>query len=145
MKQIFLFFALLIISILQLILTAETDLYKIMGVKRNASQNEIKKKYRELSKKYHPDRNKGDAAATQLYTDLGEAYEILSDAKKRRKYDRGGMAAVKEEDHEHNPFDIFGMFGGGGRKGQRKDEDLRVNLRASLKDLYIGKEFEVKY
>jgi DnaJ-class molecular chaperone len=67
----------------------------------------------------------------------------LNDPKKRRKYDRGGMEAVNEQHQEHDPFDVFGMFGGGSR-GQRKDEDLVVPLRTSLKDLYTGREFEVR-
>jgi DnaJ-related protein SCJ1 len=125
----------------------DKDLYKIMGLPRNASQNDIKKKYRELTRLYHPDKNKGDKEASAKFAEVAEANEILSDPNKRRKYDRGGMQAVNNENQGGNfdPFDIFGgMFGGqGGRRGENRDADLKIKIRASLKDLYIGKEYEV--
>lgn len=123
----------------------DKDLYKVLGLPRNASQNDIKKKYRELTKKYHPDKNKGSKEASAKFAEVAEAYEILSDPSKRRKYDRGGMDAVNNENQPGNfdPFDIFGMFGGGGRR-ENRDPDLRIKIRASLKDLYLGKEHEVK-
>ena len=142
-KSKLLFFIILIL--IEIIQAAEKDLYKVLGIKRSASQEEIKKKYRELTRKYHPDKNQGDPNASQKFTEVAEAYEILSDEKKRRKYDRGGMDAVNDQHHEGNfdPFDIFGMFNGGQRGGERRDKDIRVKLRVTLKDLYVGKEYEV--
>jgi DnaJ-related protein SCJ1 len=122
----------------------DKDLYKILEVKRNSSQNEIKRKYRELTRMYHPDKNIGNKEASAKFAEVAEAYEILSDAKKRRKYDRGGMDAVKNGDNEmqnFDPFDMFGMFGGG--RKENRDSDIRVKVRASLKDLYLGREYEV--
>jgi hypothetical protein len=70
----------------------------------------------------------------------------LSDPQKRRKYDRGGIDAVKNshDGEGFDPFDIFGgMFGGGGRKGERRDSDTRIKIKVGLKDLYLGREYEV--
>jgi DnaJ-related protein SCJ1 len=124
----------------------DKDLYKIMGLPRNASQNEIKRKYRELTRKYHPDKNQGNKDASAKYVEVNEAYEVLSDPQKRRKYDRGGMEAVNNDGQQaqnFDPFDIFGMFGGGGQRRENRDSDVMIKIRASLKDLYLGKEFEV--
>jgi DnaJ-class molecular chaperone len=91
-------------------------LYKTLGVDTNASDSEIKKAYRALSLKYHPDRNP-DASAAELYKSINEAYEILSDEQKRRQYDMGGMDAVGQHGMGGVPdmSDIFNMmFGGGG-------------------------------
>ena len=128
---------------------ADKDLYKVLGVKRNAQVGEIKKAYRQLTVKYHPDKNKGDPNASKRFTEINEAYEILSDQKKRRKYDRGGMEAVNRPEQEggFDPFgDMFSMFGGGGQRGgERRDSDLKIKLRVSLEDLYKGREIEVKF
>jgi len=135
-----------IITLIKFIL-CDKDLYKVLEIPRSASQNDIKKKYRELTRKYHPDRNQGNKKASQKFTEVAEAYEILSDAKKRRLYDRGGMDAVKNDGQMQESFDPFDMFGGmfgGGQKGERRDHDLRLKIRVTLKDLYIGKEYEVK-
>ena len=135
----------LIFFVLEKIISAEKDLYKVLGLSRTATQNEIKKKYRELTSKYHPDKNQGDKEASKKFTEVAEAYEILSDAKKRRKYDRGGIDAVNDN-HENNfdPFDIFSMFGGGQGNREKRDRDVKIKLRVSLKDLYMGKEYEVR-
>ncbi|MCQ2820794.1 MAG: J domain-containing protein [archaeon] len=131
-------------------ISAEEDLYKILGVKRDASSNEIKRKYRQLSRKYHPDKNKSKEAS-EKYVKINEAYSILSDNKKRRLYDRGGMDLVNRQSQMQegggDPFDIFSSFFGGGsrRARENRDEDLKVRIRASLKDLYVGKEFEFVY
>jgi DnaJ-related protein SCJ1 len=129
------------------IILCEKDLYKILEVKRSATLPEIKKKYREMTKKYHPDRNQGDEKAKEKFSEVAEAYEILSDTNKRRIYDRGGMEAVKREGQMQNQggFDPFDMFGFGGRQQhqERRDQDVRIKIRCSLKDLYLGKEFEV--
>jgi DnaJ-related protein SCJ1 len=128
----------------------DKDLYKILEIKRDATQNEIKHKYRQLSRIYHPDKNRSPEAA-EKYKEINEAYEILSDTKKRRLYDRGGMDAVNRDGQMegHDPFDIFDIFTGGAHRRARQDrnrgEDMRVKVRASLKDLYMGKEYEFTY
>jgi DnaJ-related protein SCJ1 len=125
----------------------DKDLYKVMGLPRNASQTEIKRKYRELTRKYHPDKNNGSKEASAKFSEVAEAYEVLSDTQKRRRYDRGGMEAVNQNEQQgqnFDPFDVFGMFGGGGARRENRDADVRIKIRASLKDLYLGKEFEVK-
>lgn len=134
-----------IITLIKFIL-CDKDLYKVLEIPRSASQNDIKKKYRELTRKYHPDKNQGNKEASEKFTEVAEAYEILSDQKKRRLYDRGGMDAVKNDGQMQESFDPFDMFGGmfgGGQKGERRDHDIRIKLRVTLKDLYIGKEYEV--
>jgi DnaJ-related protein SCJ1 len=143
MKNVF--SLLFIFSFILIKIFCDKDLYKILEVGRSATQNEIKKKYRELTKKYHPDKNQGNPDASAKFSEIAEAYEILSDPQKRRNYDRGGMDAVK---NQHNgegfdPFDIFGMFGGGGRRGENRESDTRIKLKVSLRDLYVGKEIEV--
>lgn len=149
-KHFFLFYMMLItFTSFYLYVNAEKDLYKILGVKRDATANEIKRKYRQLSKLYHPDKNKSKEAS-EKYVEINEAYEVLSDNKKRRLYDRGGMEAVNRNgqmEEAGDEFDFFGSFFGGGRRRQRenRDEDLRVKIRASLKDLYTGKEYEFTY
>ena len=139
-----------IIFLIQIIL-CEKDLYKVLEIKRSASQADIKKKYREMTRKYHPDRNQGDEKAKEKFAEVAEAYEILSDAKKRRLYDRGGMEAVKQDSQmqEQGGFDPFDMFGGGFGGGhnqhhQKRDQDVKIKIRCSLKDLYLGKEYEVR-
>ena len=91
------------------------DFYKILEIKKNAKDDEIKKAYRKLTLKYHPDKNQGDEAAKEKFHDVAAAYEILSDKEKRRKYDKCGEKCANEEDRggRHGGFgDIFGgMFG----------------------------------
>jgi len=134
-----------LIFLIQLI-QCDKDLYKVLELQRNASQNDIKRKYREMTRKYHPDKNQGNRQASAKFAEVAEAYEILSDPKKRRKYDRGGMDAVNNENQQQgfDPFDVFGMFNGGhGQRGENRDNDVRIKIRASLKDLYLGREYEV--
>ena len=129
-------------------LVCDKDLYKVLGVKRNAQVNDIKKAYRKLTIKYHPDKNKGDPEASKKFAEINEAYEILTDQKKRRKYDRGGMEAANRPEQEEG-FDPFGgMFGGifgGNNGGERRDADMKVKLRVTLEDLYKGREIEVYF
>ena len=145
MKEI-LFFG--IIFLLQIIL-CEKDLYRVLEIKRSATQAEIKKKYREMTRKYHPDRNQGDEKAKDKFSEVAEAYEVLSKANKRKLYDRGGMEAVKQDSQMqdqggYDPFDMFGGgFGGHQQHQQKRDQDIKIKIRCSLKDLYLGKEFDV--
>lgn len=147
-KYIFAMFV-LILCLLPIILS-EKDLYKILGLRPDATQNEIKKKYRQLSKKYHPDKNPSKDAE-EKYKDINEAYDILHDTKKRRLYDSGGMDAVNRAaqggGEGNNPFDILNSFFGGRMKRQQdnRSEDIRVKVRVALKDIYSGKEFEFTY
>ena len=132
------------IVFLQIIL-CEKDLYKVLEIKRSATQPEIKKRYREMTRKYHPDRNQGDEKAKDKFSEVAEAYEVLSDAKKRKLYDRGGMDAVKQQGQmqDQGGFDPFGFGGFGGQPQERRDQDVKIKIRCSLKDLYLGKEYEV--
>ncbi len=101
------------------------DYYKILGVDRNASQEEIKKAYRRLARKYHPDRNKGDPKAEERFKEINEAYQVLSDPEKRRRYDLLGENWDKVQWQEGQPFD-WSQFGfpGGVRVEFRQAGDL---------------------
>jgi len=98
-------------------INCDKDLYKILELKRTCTPAEIKKQYRKLTLKYHPDRNRDNPKAKEMFTDVAEANEILSDPKLRRIYDRGGMDQVKSHIEQKNQgggggFDPFGgMFG----------------------------------
>lgn len=119
----------------------ETGYYDILGVSPTATESELKKAYRKLALKYHPDKNPEDP---EKFKTIAQAYEVLSDAKKRELYDKGGEQAIKEGGMErefHNPMDIFDMFfGGGGRRrgGPPKGKDVVHQLKVSLEDLYNG-------
>ena len=90
------------------------DYYEVLGVEKNASDAEIKKAYRKLAMKYHPDQNPGDKTAEEKFKEINEAYEVLSDADKKARYDQYGFAGV---DPNFNPNAGFGGFGGGGFRG----------------------------
>lgn len=140
------------------------DYYKILGVPKNATPQEIKKAYRRLAKKYHPDIYKGDRkVAEEKFKEISEAYEVLSNKEKRAKYDRGGFDEVRQEwgpqgfdwsqfTHFRDIEDIFGgdffstFFGGRGFDFEdfgfsRRDEkgiDVRVELEITLEEAYEG-------
>lgn len=89
------------------------DYYDILGVKRDASQKEIKKAYRDLARKHHPDVNEGDKGAETRFKDINEAYEVLKDEEKRKKYDRFGKDWDKFTQNGGRPEDFWGQYGGG--------------------------------
>lgn len=143
-------------------------MYEILGVDRNASQEEIKKAYRRLAKKYHPDLNPGDKEAEQKFKEINEAYEILSDPQKRAQYDQFGHAAFEQGGSQQGGFgdfgeggfdfdfggfgdifgDIFSDFFGTGRrkaeKGPKKGADIRYDLTLTFEEAAFGTEKEIE-
>src|SRR5947208_4227361 len=108
---------------------AKRDYYEVLGVDRSAGEEEIKKAYRKLAVKYHPDKNPGDKAAEEKFKELGEAYEALSDPQTRAAYDQYGHAAFDPRARAggggggfHDPFEIFREAFGGGGSGSIFDE-----------------------
>jgi len=145
---------------------AKRDYYEVLGVIKTASAEEIKKAYRKLALKYHPDRNKGDKAAETKFKEASEAYHVLSDKERRTNYDQFGHAAFEGTsgrggfsnfDFSNIFSDIFGsdsfddFFGGfGGGRGRRRysdfrGADLRYDLSISLEDAYNGKKQEINF
>ena len=141
----------------------EKDFYKILGVGKSASADEIKKKYRSLARELHPDKTKGDAAMEEKFKAVSEAYDILSDGKKRAEYDqardmfeRGGFRAPQGGQNFQggdfsdifgggNPQDIFAnLFGGGGRRGPRKGQDLQTESTITFKEAAFGTTLELR-
>uniref|UniRef100_A0AC35U280 J domain-containing protein n=1 Tax=Rhabditophanes sp. KR3021 TaxID=114890 RepID=A0AC35U280_9BILA len=126
---------------------AGRDFYKILNVPKNANTNQIKKAYRKLAKEVHPDRNPGDETASEKFQDLGAAYEVLSDAQKRKIYDRHGEEGVNQQGGQrggHDPFSSFfgDFFGGNGNDGDEgnvpKGADVNVDLWVTLDEVYNG-------
>ncbi|TPX67234.1 hypothetical protein SpCBS45565_g03941 [Spizellomyces sp. 'palustris'] len=133
---------------------AGSDYYGVLGVDRSATKRQIKKAYKELSKKHHPDKNPGDKDAEAKFVELAQAYEVLADDEKRRIYDQYGEEGLKGGGHQqfHNPFDIFAQFAGfGGGFGfghqhaqQRKGPEVAINLEVTLEELFLGTTIEVE-
>lgn len=144
------------------------DYYDILGVSKNASQEDIKAAYRKLALKYHPDRNPGNKEAEDKFKEAAQAYEILSDAQKRKQYDQLGHAGFENmgtggTPHDMNMEDIFEHFGdifgtmfgggmGGGKKRQKKaglepkrGHDLFKEVAITLKESYLGTKKEISY
>jgi molecular chaperone DnaJ len=147
-------------------MSEKRDYYDILGVDRNATGDEIKKAYRKIAIKYHPDKNPGDASAEDKFKEAAEAYEILSNDEKRQRYDRfghqgvggaggfGGGGGMNMEDIFSQFGDIFGgggspfdsFFGGGASRGRRtrKGTNLRVKMKLTLKEIAAGVEKKIK-
>ncbi|KAG8144869.1 hypothetical protein E2320_013277 [Naja naja] len=119
----------------------ETGYYDTLGVKPNATSDEIKRAYRKLALKYHPDKNPSEGERFKL---ISQAYEVLSDPKRRDLYDQGGEQAIKEGSlsggNFSSPMDIFDMFfGGAGRMNrERRGKNVVHQLSITLEDLYMG-------
>ena len=144
--------------------TEKRDYYEVLGVGRNATDEEIKRAYRKLAVKFHPDKNPDDPHAEEKFKELGEAYDVLMDPDKRAAYDRFGHAAFAHGGAGfggggfHDPFEIFrevfggGGFGGGifetffgGGAGARSDDrrrgsDLRYDMEIKLEEAAFGAE-----
>jgi molecular chaperone DnaJ len=125
------------------------DLYEVLEVARDASQEEVKKAYRAKAMKFHPDRNRGDRSAESRFKEASEAYEALGDVEKRQRYDAYGFAGLKGTDYR--PFtssdDIFSSFGdifgdflgfGRGRQARRRGADLRYLLELTFEEAALG-------
>ncbi|MGC8602872.1 MAG: molecular chaperone DnaJ, partial [Desulfomonilaceae bacterium] len=133
------------------------DYYEVLGVGKSAGADEIKKAYRKLALKYHPDRNKGDKDAEEKFKEAAEAYEVLSDAEKRKIYDRFGHSGLQQQGFTgfRNFDDIFSSFGdifeeffgfgGSSRMNRaRRGADLRLDLHVDFLDAAFGKETEIE-
>ena len=141
----------------------EKDFYKVLGAAKTDDAAAIKRKYRALVKDLHPDTNHGDLAKEEKFKAVSEAYEILSDAKKRAEYDearslfeRGGFRAPTGGQNFQggdfsdifgggNPQDIFSnLFGGGGRRGPRKGQDLQTEATISFRESVFGTNLDLR-
>ena len=142
---------------------SKADYYEVLGVSRDASDQELKSAYRKQAMKYHPDRNPGDRVAEEKFKEASEAYQVLCDADKRAAYDRFGHAGLGAQGFGSSPFaggvdigDIFGdLFGemftmGGGQRGaargprQQRGDDLRFDLTIDFEAAIFGTETDVK-
>lgn len=140
----------------------QRDLYEVLGLQKGASDDEIKKAYRKLAKKYHPDLNPGDKEAEKKMKEVNGAYEVLSDAEKKARYDQYGFAGIDPNYaggaggggfggfQDFDLGDIFGsMFGGGfggqqtRQNGPRKGENLRITLQLTFEEAVFGCEKSV--
>ena len=145
---------------------AKRDYYDVLGVRKNASPEELKSAYRKLAVKYHPDKNPGDKVAEDKFKEASEAYGVLSDKSKKENYDNFGHAAFENGAGGRGGFggfggfsgadfsdifeDFFGDFGGGrrssrGRSSNNRGSDLRYDLSISLEEAYTGKKQNIQF
>ncbi|HEY1771380.1 MAG TPA: molecular chaperone DnaJ [Chthoniobacterales bacterium] len=143
--------------------TTKRDYYEVLSVERTAAGDEIKRAYRKLAVKFHPDKNPDDPHAEEKFKELGEAYDVLMDEQKRAAYDRYGHAAFAQGGIGgrgfHDPFDIFReVFSGGGsgifetffgggqssRDGKQRGSDLRYDMEITLEEAAFGVEKEIE-
>ncbi|MDQ3050734.1 MAG: molecular chaperone DnaJ [Bacteroidota bacterium] len=142
---------------------AKRDYYEVLGIGRDAVEGDIKKAYRQMALKFHPDKNPGDKAAEDKFKEAAEAYEVLGDSEKRRRYNQfghqgvgnnGGGYGMNMEDifsqfgdvfGGHNPFEsFFGGGGGGGRRQVNRGSNLRIKVRLTLAEITNGVEKKIK-
>lgn len=140
----------------------KADYYQVLGVERNASNDDIRRAYRRLAMKYHPDRNRGDKEAETKFKQAAEAYEVLSDPQRRQRYDRYGHEGLRGiGGHDFSRMDvgdifsmfedIFGDFGfGGGRRGRggsraHRGYDLQTEVTLELEEVLRGAEKEIEF
>src|SRR5437660_2683969 len=148
--------------------TKKRDYYEVLGVQRNVSEEEVKRAYRKLAVKYHPDKNPDDQHAEEKFKEIGEAYDVLMDPEKRSAYDRFGHAAFAQGGGGfgggrgfHDPFDIFRevfgggvggggifetFFGGGAERAEERHRgsDLRYDMQITLEEAAFGTEKEIE-
>ena len=144
---------------------SKRDYYEILGVNKTANEAEVKKAYRQMALKFHPDKNPGDKAAEDKFKEAAEAYEVIGDAEKRKRYDQfghSGVGGAGSGGHHMNMDDIFNQFGdifgghnpfesffggGGGRGGQRavnRGTNLRIKVKLTLEEIAHGVEKKIK-
>ena len=141
---------------------SKRDYYEVLGVERSASPEEIKKSYRKIALKFHPDKNPDDDSATDKFKEAAEAYEVLSNPQKKQRYDQFGHSGMNGGGFSgggmsmddifsqfgdifggHNPFESF--FGGGGSRSRgRKGSNLRIKLKLTLEEMAKGVEKKIK-
>ena len=144
--------------------TTKRDYYEVLGVERAATEEAVKRAYRKLAVKFHPDKNPGDPHAEEKFKELGEAYDVLMDPDKRAAYDRFGHSAFAQggagfgRGGFHDPFDIFReVFGGGGGifetffgggaaggEDRQRGSDLRYDMQITLEEAAAGVEKEIE-
>jgi molecular chaperone DnaJ len=144
---------------------SKRDYYDILGLKKGASEGDIKKAYRQMAIKYHPDKNPGDQSAEEKFKEAAEAYEVLSSAEKRQRYDQFGHAGMGGGGHggggSMNMDDIFSQFGdifgsafggggfggfggGGGAQRRVKGSNLRIRVKLNLEEIALGVQKKIK-
>ncbi|MDR0468538.1 MAG: molecular chaperone DnaJ [Peptococcaceae bacterium] len=148
---------------------AKRDYYEVLGVQKNVQDTDLKKAYRKLAMQYHPDKNPGDKEAENKFKEINEAYEVLSDADKRARYDQFGHAGVDGQSGGHGGFGGFGGFGGGGgfsdifdiftdlsgmggmggmggtrARGPARGSDMRKDVELAFEEAAFGVEKEVE-
>jgi molecular chaperone DnaJ len=139
---------------------AKKDYYEVLGVEKTASPDDIKKAFRSLAKKYHPDLNPGNKESEEKFKEINEAFQVLSDPQKRAQYDQFGHSAFRPEDFAgfrqfswedilrnfnfNDMFDIFSGFGRSGSRGPREGADIRYDLDITLEDAFNSMQTKIE-